>query len=169
MIEDEGVELRTLARISAATVVLALAQSSIAEELEELVDATNPEGMISIIQDLGYRAKLDVDNTGDPIIHSSVGGTEFSLQFFGCTEDNNDQCKMLLYKVGYDLDEGSDLKAVNSWNEMTLVARAYLDDESDPWLEWAINMYGGVSRQNFEDTFNWWEIALANFEDHLDH
>ena len=141
--------MRTLARISTATIiVMALAQSSIAEDL---VDTTNPEGMTSVIQEMGYRAKLGVDDIGDPIIHSSAGGTEFSLQFFGCTADNNDQCKLLLLKVGYDLDEGSNLKAINSWNEMTLVARAYLDDESDPWVEWGIYMYGGVSRQNFED------------------
>lgn len=158
--------MRTLAQISAATVAMALAQSSIAEEL---VDATNPERMVSVIQELGYRAKLDVDNIGDPIIHSSVGGTDFSLQFFGCTEDNNDQCKLLLFKVGYDLSEGMNLKAVNSWNQEALFGRAYLDDEDDPWFELEVNMYGGVSRQNFEFTFNRWEVTVASFEEHIDY
>ena len=158
--------MRMLARICAATVAVALAQSSIAEEL---VDATNPERMASVIQELGYRAKLDVDDIGDPIIHSSVGGTNFVLQFFGCTEDNNDQCKLLLFKVGYDLSEGMTLEAVNSWNKKAVVGRAYLDDEGDPWFELEVNMNGGVSRQNFEVTFDMWEDSVGDFEEYIDY
>lgn len=161
--------MRMLARICVATVTVALAQSSIAEELEELVDATNPERMVSVIQELGYRAKLDVDDIGDPIIHSSVSGTDYVLQFFGCTEDNNDQCRLLLFKVGYDLSEGMSLEAVNSWNEKALIGRAYLDDEGDPWFELEVNMYGGVSRQNFEVTFDLWEDGVGDFEEYIDY
>ena len=158
--------MRMLARICAATVAVALAQSSVAEEL---LDATNPERMASVIQELGYRAKLDVDDVGDPIIHSSVGGTDFVLQFFGCTEDNNDQCKLLLFKVGYDLSEGMTLEVVNSWNKKAVVGRAYLDDEGDPWFELEVNMNGGVSRQNFEITFDMWEDSVGDFEEYIDY
>lgn len=130
------------------------------------VDATDPAELVSIIQELGYRGVLEVDDAGDPMIRSSVGGTEFTILFHGC-EDGN-ECRSLLFRVGYDLPDGTTVEVVNDWNATKLFGRAYLDEESDPWLELTMNTYGGVSRLNFEDTFDWWEIVVADFEDHVD-
>ena len=131
----------------------------------QTVDATDPAELVSIIQALGYRAVLDTDDTGDPMIRSSTGGTDFSIYFYGCT-DNTD-CKSLLFKAGYDLDDGTTLEVIDDWNETILFGRAYLDDEADPWLEMPVNMDGGVSRRNFEDNYDWWEVIVAEFEDHI--
>lgn len=132
----------------------------------ETVDATDPEQLVSIIQQLGYRAVLEADNVGDPLIKSSAGGTEFAIYFYGCTLGGT--CKSLLFKVGYDLANGIALAEIEDWNETTLFGRAYLDDEADPWLEMAVNMDGGVSRKNFEDNYDWWEVIVGEFEDHID-
>lgn len=157
--------MRLLVTISALSVVMAAAPNA---DAEEVADATDPERLASIIRDLGYRAKLETDGVGDPIIHSSVGGTDFSILFYGCAEDSHDQCQVLLYKVGYDLTDGASLDLVNEWNATRLVGRAYLDEEDDPWLEMAVNMHAGVSRANFEDTFDWWEVSVDWFEAHID-
>lgn len=132
----------------------------------ESVDATDPAQLTQVIQDLGYRAQLKTDNTGDPMITSSVAGTEFSILFYGCTD--NAACKVLLFKVGYDLPLGTTDQTINAWNADNLFGRAYLDDEDDPWLEMPVNMDGGISRANFEDTFDWWEVAVAKFQQHID-
>lgn len=132
----------------------------------ETIDATDPDRIVSLIQELGYRAALEVDEIGDPMIRSSVGGTEFVLYFYGCKRSRN--CKSMLFKVGYDLDEGTTLDIVNDWNATKLFGRAYLDDEADPWLELSVNTYGGVSQLNFEDTYDWWEIIVDDFEKHID-
>jgi hypothetical protein len=134
--------------------------------LADAVDATDPEALVSVIQTLGYRAILDSDSVGDPMIRSSVGGTDFVIYFFGCTDGEG--CKSLLFKVGYDLEDGTMLDVINDWNEETLFGRAYLDDEADPWLEMSINMDGGVSRRNFEDNYDWWEVILEEFEQRID-
>jgi hypothetical protein len=131
----------------------------------EFVDATDPQQLVSIIRELGYRARLTSDNTGDPMISTSVGGTDVSILFFGCVA--NADCKTLLFKVGYDLNDGTTLEAVNVWNTENLYGRAYLDDESDPWIEMPVNLFGGITRQNFEDTFDWWDVVVGRFEDHL--
>lgn len=157
--------MRTLSLLGAIVLSMSFVRGACAEDI---VDATDPERLVEIIQDLGYRARLDVDQVGDPIIYSSVGGTDFSIFFYGCTQDDNDQCKLLLFKVGYDLADGTTLEVVNKWNETKLVGRSYLDDEDDPWLEMAVNMDFGVSRKNFEDTFDWWEVSLEDFERHID-
>lgn len=132
----------------------------------QLVDATDAERLATIIRDLGYRARLDTDGVGDPLIASSVGGTDFNIYFFGCTDGA--ACKSLLFKVGYDLTDGTTLEVVNDWNAMSLFGRAYRDEDGDPWLEMPVNLDGGVSLFNFQDTFDWWEVILEEFEDHID-
>lgn len=129
------------------------------------VDATDPERLVGIIRDLGYRARLETDRIGDPMIVSSVGGTDFNIYFFGCTEGA--RCMSLLFKVGYHLEAGTTLETVNAWNETSLFGRAYRDEDADPWLELAVNLHGGVSLDNFRDTFDWWEVILEEFEDHI--
>jgi len=154
--------MRTLTRISLIGVSVLSAHGAIAQS----VDASDPQPLVEIIQDLGYRGKLEVDGIGDPMIHSSVGGTEFAIYFYGC--EDNAKCTALLFKVGYDLADGTTLGVVNDWNAANLFGRAYLDDEADPWIEMPVNLHGGVSRQNFEDTFDWWEVLIDNFEAHID-
>jgi hypothetical protein len=130
-----------------------------------LVDAADAGQLAGLIRDLGYRARVETDNVGDPMIVSSVGGTDFSILFYGC--ENGANCTSLLFKVGFDLTEGATLEAVNAWNEKNLFGRAYLDDEADPWIEMPVNLFGGVSRENFEDSFDWWDVVVGRFEDHL--
>jgi hypothetical protein len=152
------------ARVQAAVAAAALLGAEVG--VGQTIDATDPERLVGIFQDLGYRAKLSTDRVGDPLITSSVGGTEFSIYFYGC--EDNSACKMLLFKVGYDLNNGTTLDTVNAWNQMTLFGRAHLDDDNDPWLEMAVNLSGGVTRANIEDSFDWWEIIVEQFEDHID-
>lgn len=132
----------------------------------QVVDATEPDRLVEIIQALGYRAQLTTDEVGDPMISSSVSGTDFTIFFYGC--EDNAACKLLLFRVGYDLPEGTTLEVVNAWNKNEVVGRAHLDEENDPWLEMVVNMDGGVSRANFEDTFDWWEVTVAKFEQHIE-
>ncbi len=130
------------------------------------VGADDPEALAEIIRDMGYKAAVDVDDLGDPMIRSSVNGSDVYVLFYGC-EDGED-CKTLLFRVGYDLENGTTLDVVNAWNKDKLYSRAYLDDEQDPWLEMAVNLFGGVSRENFADTFDWWDVMVGEFEDYID-
>lgn len=131
----------------------------------ESVDATEPDKLASVIRDLGYRASVEQDDAGDPMIRSSAGGIEFGIVFYGCTD--GERCRTLLFQVGYDLESGTTAEVVEAWNEGILFGRAYLDEEADPWLEMPVNLFGGVSRENFEDTFDWWETILGDFERHI--
>jgi hypothetical protein len=99
------------------------------------------------------------------MIESSVGGTDITILFFGCEDNAN--CKSLLFKVGYDLEDGTTLQVVNAWNAENLFGRAYLDEEQDPWIEMPVNLFEGVTRENFEDTFDWWDVVVGQFEDHI--
>lgn len=132
----------------------------------DIVDASDPQALVRIIQDLGYRADLEVDAEGDPLIRSSVGGTRFSLVFYGCSEDH-DGCEILLFKAGWELDRKIGMDVINQWNATRLFGRAYLDKVEDPWIELVLNLRGGVTRRQFESTFEWWESSVGEFEDEI--
>jgi hypothetical protein len=161
--------MKRFAPLGVAVIAALIAQCALADKSGELIDATNPKKIASVIQDLGYRAKLEVDDDGDPVIRSGAGGSNFSIQFYGCKEDSNDECDLLLFSTGYDFDEETALETINSWNEQALVGRAYLDDDGDPRFDWAVNMRDGVSRENFEDSIRRWAESLGDFEDHIDY
>ena len=100
------------------------------------------------------------------MIRSSVGGTRFSLVFYGCT-DRHDACEIVLFKAGWELKRKVGMEVINRWNATRLFGRAYLDDVMDPWIELVLNLRGGVTRAQFESTFEWWEHSIGEFEDEI--
>jgi hypothetical protein len=161
--------MSTSLHASLAPIALALATATMSQtaRAEEMVDATDPRRLVSIIRDMGYRAELERDEVGDPLIRSSVGGTRFAIVFYGCDDERHDNCDLLLYKVGYDMADGVELDVINEWNATQLVGRAHRDDVNDPWFEMSWNLKGGVSARNFESTFEWWETSVGEFERHI--
>ena len=144
-----------------SSLLLGLALSAGARA-QTLVSAENPDALIAIIQDLGFQAKLEKDDIGDPVIRSSSGGVDFRIYFYDCK--NNKRCKSLHFSVGYDLADGASLDAVQLWNADKRFASAYLDDESDPFLQMDVNTEGGITQQNFENTFELWQSLKGEFE-----
>ena len=157
------------ARLSAAVAGFSLLFGSgllQADSDRQIVDGSSPEALVGIIQDLGDRASLETDNEGDPMIRSSVGGTQFAVVFYGCNDDHRD-CQIVLFKAGYELNDKVGLDVINQWNATRLFGRAYLDEVSDPWIELVLNLQGGVTRSQFERTFEWWETSVGEFEDEI--
>jgi Putative bacterial sensory transduction regulator len=159
--------MKQAARLATLAACTALASPVLAESTAaaESVDATEPETLASLIRELGYRASVEKDNAGDPMIRSSAGGVDFQIYFFGC--EGGERCRSLLFQAGYNLESGTTVDVVEAWNEDVLFGRAYLDDEADPWVEMPVNLFGGVNRENFADTFDWWETVIGDFQRHI--
>jgi hypothetical protein len=151
----------TRTAILGSIVLLGLGLSA-AAPAQTLVSAEDPEALIAIIRELGFQAKLEQDNVGDPVIRSSSGGVDFRVYFYECK--NNKRCKSLHFSVGYDLAAGSSLDAMQEWNADKRFASAYLDDESDPFLQMDINTEGGITQKNFENSFQLWQSLKGEFE-----
>ena len=129
----------------------------------QLVDATDPRRVADVVQAAGYRASLTTDSAGDPMIQSALDGTDFVIQFFGCT-DNRD-CKYLVFRVGFL--GGATLEQMNAWNVDQLAGTAYLDSDGDPGLDYFVSLEGGVSRENLLDVIDWWRVAMTRFKQHI--
>ena len=155
-----------MARVTIVGAAVALLLSFSTRAPAEIVSAENPAQLASIIQELGFQAKLETDDIGDPVIRSSSSGVDFSIYFYDCTK--NKRCKSLHFSAGYDLPDGSTLEAVEYWNAEKRFASAYLDHENDPFLQMDINTEGGVTRENFESSFDLWQTLKGEFEEYID-
>jgi type 1 fimbria pilin len=131
-----------------------------------LLDATSPQAIADLLQQEGYRAAVGVDNVGDPKIDSSAAGVDFSIYFYGC--DNSQNCQSIQFSSGYDLERGTSFQAMNDWNAAQRFGYAYLDNESDPFVNMDVNMSYGISPDNLRDTLAVWEQVLSDFQTHID-
>ncbi|MEO1303505.1 MAG: YbjN domain-containing protein [Pseudomonadota bacterium] len=153
--------IRTILVILAATNLTL----SMLAETSTLVDASDAERIAGLMQDEGYRAKVEVDSDGDLSIVSGVGGVEFNVYFRAC-DDELLNCELLVFNSGFDLKNGSSEAKMTQWNQ-TQWTKAYLDREKDPFLELPVNMLYGISEENFRDTLNWFAGQVTKFADHI--
>ena len=131
------------------------------------ITATDANVVMKAMQDFGLIATMDVDGQGDPKVSSRVSDTKFSVYFYGCQD--NDNCSSILIKAGYDLNNGISALKINEWNREKRFAKAYIDDEGDPFLEMDVNLdFDGVGNKNFEDTLDWWRLLVEDFEEFID-
>lgn len=153
--------------VRAAAAVLAMMAAAAAAGAQEsgALSAADPEGLTAALRDLGYRARLEKDGAGDPLIRSATGGTDFAIVFFGCAGGTG--CKSLLFNAGLDLAQGASPRLVNAWNAENIVGAAYLDDENDPFLQMFVTTEGGLTRENFASWVQWWDASLAQFKRHV--
>ena len=140
------------------------AAGAVAEQAGMLY-ASDPEAIAALIRDEGYKAQVGVDGVGDPKITSAIDGSNYTILFYGCTEGAN--CDSVQFRAGWRMDGGVTLEVLDDWNTTKRFGKAYRDDEDDPNLEMNLTMVGGVTRENFLETLDWWGIAVRGFKAHL--
>lgn len=130
------------------------------------VDAKDPREIVQLLQEMGYQAKLSTSANDNPRIESSASGKAFYIYFVGC--ENDADCKAINFSTYWIFDEKVSMERVNSWNLEKFVGKAFLDQDRDVFLQFFVNLdVGGVDRSNFEDTFDWWQLALSQFEEYV--
>ncbi|HEX6740819.1 MAG TPA: YbjN domain-containing protein [Sphingomicrobium sp.] len=145
--------------------LLALASTAAAANAQ-LVRAQDPQSLVKALQGGGYSAQLTTDDTGDPMIRSAAGGTNFQVLFYNCT--NHRECATVQFHVGYDLKTAPSLESINEWNRSQRFGSAHLDKENDPILEMDVDLDdGGLSQMLFIDNVEFWTSALGRFEKHI--
>lgn len=154
--------MKKLALALAAFAGIGLATPAMAQN----VQAQNPNSVVRALQEAGYRAELTTDSTGDPLIRSTSSGSNFSIFFYGCT-DNKD-CRTIQFYAGYEEPENASLTAFNEWNKTKRFGRAYLGDDGVARLEMDVDIDdGGISPLLFEDNLEFWVLVMSEFELHI--
>jgi hypothetical protein len=148
--------------IALALAVVTVAAASFPAQAEN-VRPQDPSSLVRALQSAGRTAKVGVDGTGDPMITSAVGGTNYQIFFYNCTDHK--QCATVQFHSGYHLDKPVSLDTINDWNRSQRFGRAYLDKVNDPILEMDVDLDdGGVAPLLVIDNIEFWDSVLPKFE-----
>ncbi len=134
---------------------------------QDLINASDALDVAVAVRELGYKATLEKDTIGDPMITSKASGLNFVILFYGCTEHRN--CQSLQFSSSFTLNDGTTASAMNKWNNANRYGRAYMTDDGDAVIRYEFNMTGaGISHDVFKDNFDIWESLLNDFKVHID-
>ena len=156
--------MRNLTLGLALMAVLAAPAGAAGAGAEETIDATAPARILALVQGYG-EATLGTDNLGDPLIEGRIGEKDYELFFYDCKE--NRDCKSLTFSATWEAEDLSD-EMMADWNRQKRFGKAYLDQDGNANVEMSVNLHGGVTRANLDDTIDWWRLVLAGFADHFD-
>jgi hypothetical protein len=126
------------------------------------VTAQDPQSVVAALHGAGYQAKLTKDDTGDPMIESTSGGSKFVIFFFNCTK--NVDCRTVQFYAGYT-EHKADQAKMNTWNMNNRFGRGYISSHGAANVEMDVDLDdGGISAQLFEDNVEYWVTVMSEFE-----
>lgn len=102
------------------------------------VSTANPHTITAYLQKAGYRAKL-ITGKGAPYVESAADGANFYISLLNCDEQKAN-CQDVMFRSSYDRNKEKPVKveAINKFNADNRWARAYLDEEGGPVIEYDV-------------------------------
>lgn len=128
---------------------------------EGLICASKPETVAKAMQEGGFRAKLDKDKTGDPMISSEASGYEFDVFFYGCEKAKD--CSSLQFHTSFVAEPDNTPAYANAWNSTKRFVQASVNDKQILQLSYDVSTIGGLNQVNFIDVTEWWSALLGDF------
>jgi hypothetical protein len=122
----------------------------------DLLDGSDPAAILRIAEGYGS-AMLDVDSVGDPMITGRMGGQAYTVFFYGC--EGGRDCSSIQFTTFF-AGTRPDADVVSDWNNENRFGTLYLDADGDLAIDMDVNLFGGVTRKNLDDTFDWWRVVL---------
>jgi hypothetical protein len=125
-----------------------------------LICASKPETVVSGLQEAGFRAKLEKDKLGDPMISSEASGYEFEIYFYGC--EKSVKCSSLQFQTTFIPEPDNTAEYANAWNANKRFIQASVENQKLQ-LAYDLSTVGGLNQQNFNDVAEWWAAMLGEF------
>lgn len=114
-----------------------------------MVRASDPAGMVLVLEEAGYDAELIEDDIGDPLIKLVLGGYTAGIAFNGCDAEQHTGCQSIQFSAGFDRENGwTAEEALKLSSEYRFMA-VDLDDEMDPYIRWDVEIGEGIPRSVF--------------------
>lgn len=120
---------------------------------------TGPE-VVRILHDEGYKAQLDRDGEGDPMVRTKMSGLNVYVYFYDC---ENDACGSLKLAVALDLEQGTTQAVLNRFSQDYRYARTYLDEENDPFMSFDFEVLHTDHAAHIASQIDTWENLLDDF------
>ena len=127
-----------------------------------LIDATRPRAILSVAKGYGT-AKIGRTKKGKPKITGRLAGFKYGVYFYGCNKQHTG-CKNIQFAAYFTGVSGLSEYKINDWNRRYRFGKAYLDKDGDPFITMNVNLFGGVTTKNLDDTWDWWRTVVKQFE-----
>jgi hypothetical protein len=151
----------------AAGVLLAVAPAVPAWAASGNVTAQDPQSVLSALEDLGYKGDLSKRDNGRAQIAITVKNSPTYIDFYNC-DDKMADCYTLLFSYGMNLSKGTTLTKANEWNTREINGRIWLDEDDDPWLDYAVVTYDGIPSGTFSQVMQIWEHQVETVKEFFD-
>lgn len=136
----------------------------------QLFDPLTAQQIASALERDGLKTTVTPIKDGDgPFVEAKIDGAGFRIAFDACDDDGTD-CEILQFSSGFSFDDGNDhltAAKMNEWNSGNW-GKAWLDEDGDPWLGIEINIVGGITKTNLDDTIDWWKDLIGDFIEFID-
>jgi hypothetical protein len=128
------------------------------------VSAKDPDKILEIAKGYGSAA-LEEDSSGDPKIIGKMDGIKYVIYFYGCSQ--NKDCESIQFDAVWTMPDKPTLDTINEWNSKKRFGKAFVDSDGDPRIEMDFPLSEEVPTSHVENFFDWWKIALKQFEEHI--
>lgn len=144
----------------------ALAQSpNLAPNLGGMVSGNDVDRIIEITTAYGPAERRTDDSDGTPWIRAEIDGMIYTISFLNCEGATN--CTSVQFRAWWTSDGAHSLEDMNRWNRERRFSDAYLDGNNNATIEFDVNLAGGVTAVNFDDTLQWWRAVLREFRSNV--
>jgi hypothetical protein len=107
-----------------------------------------------------FPAEIATDKDGDPLVRSTVKDFKFGVFFYGC--HGKPRCDSIQFSAGFSL-KGVTPEKVAQWNRTKRFGRAWLDDQSDPWVEMDMDLEHGATTEAVANDLDRWVGVVTEF------
>jgi len=90
----------------------------------------------------------------------------YTISFLNCN-DQHANCTSVQFRAWWESNGAHTLEAMNQWNRDRRFSAAYLDTRDNATIEWDVNLAGGVTAANFDDSLQWWQAVVRQFREQV--
>ena len=132
-----------------------------------MITGNDVDRVAEIAAAYGPATRESVNPGEEPWIRAEIDGIVYSISFLNCTAGRD--CTSLQLRAWWESDGVHSIEAMNTWNRERRWSAAYLDIDNNATIEFDVNLAGGITAVNFDDTMQWWDAVLREFrEDVID-
>jgi hypothetical protein len=138
--------------------VLAFAPEAMAEPLQD--GGVTTQQIARIMRGKGLSPDIASDKDGDPLIRGAIKDLKFGVFFVGCHD--SPVCESITFSAGFKVKNMSQTK-IAQWNRTRRFGRAYLDENSEAWVEMDVDLAYGATTEAVENNLDRWASVMSEF------
>lgn len=126
-----------------------------------MITGVDVDRVVELASAYGPATRRFDDADDGPWIRAEMDDVVYTITFLNCTDGVH--CTSLQLRAWWQSDGAHGLEQMNDWNRSRRFGTAYLDTNRNATVEFDVNLAGGITAANFDDTLQWWREVLREF------